>query len=298
MWILLSLSSAFFNAAQMGVGKKLVKDYDSVVVTWLLLLVTFVLFLFVTVFTYKGVPWGNVTFLIALFFATVPYVFGTFLIVEATKKCDLSIVAPIMALTPIFLVLWEFLSLGTLPSGFGFLGIGLIVVGSYILNLSKIGHGGLMGGIFEPILSIFRRSAGLLPFIATFSYSFSAMGAKYALQYTDPFSFLTVFFALSFVCASIYFLSLLALGRVRIGSEIFGHSFLFVLQGGFSTLNSLTNNLAFVLANASYVIALKRTSALFGVALGYLIFKEKKIGERMMGAVVMVAGVAVLSVWG
>ena len=298
MWILLSLVSAFFNAAQLSAGKKLVKDFDSAVVTWLLFLVTFVLFSVVGFFMYRGVPWGNMAFLIGLFFATIPYVFGTFVLVEATKRCDLSIVAPIMALTPVFLVIWEFLSLRTLPSGFGFLGIGLIVVGSYVLNLSKVGHGGFMGGIFEPIFSIFRRGYGLLPFIGTFAYSFSGIGAKYALQYTDPFSFVTVMFSLSFVCASIYFVWLLALGRVRIGSEIFGHSLLFVIQGGFSTLNSLTNNLAFVMAHASYVIALKRTSALFGVALGYLVFKEKKISERMIGAIVMVAGVAVLSIFG
>jgi uncharacterized membrane protein len=41
----------------------------------------------------------------------------------------------------------------------------------------------------------------------------------------------------------------------------------------------------------AYVISIKRTSVIISILFGYLIFKEKGIKERLLGAVIMVIGV-------
>lgn len=71
-----------------------------------------------------------------------------------------------------------------------------------------------------------------------------------------------------------------------------------MLQGMIFILMLFSENYAFKMISASYVISIKRLSALFGVGTGYLVFKEKNIRERALGAVIMVVGVAVLSIFG
>jgi len=53
--------------------------------------------------------------------------------------------------------------------------------------------------------------------------------------------------------------------------------------------------LAISLILVVYVISIKRASVIFGVLWGYLIFNEKRIKERFTGALVMVIGVALIT---
>jgi uncharacterized membrane protein len=55
---------------------------------------------------------------------------------------------------------------------------------------------------------------------------------------------------------------------------------------------------ALTLALAPYVIAVKRLSAVFGVAFGALLLGERNLGRRLAGALLMVAGVACITLWG
>ncbi|MCK4555658.1 MAG: hypothetical protein KAT83_03550 [Candidatus Aenigmarchaeota archaeon] len=48
---------------------------------------------------------------------------------------------------------------------------------------------------------------------------------------------------------------------------------------------------------AAYVIAVKRTNTLFSVVFGAIFFKEKNIRGRLLGAALMVLGVAIISLF-
>ncbi len=47
-----------------------------------------------------------------------------------------------------------------------------------------------------------------------------------------------------------------------------------------------------------YVIAIKRTSIVLSVIWGGLFFGERGIRQRLLGAVVMLAGVVCITLWG
>ena len=49
------------------------------------------------------------------------------------------------------------------------------------------------------------------------------------------------------------------------------------------------------LTNVAYMIAVKRTSLLIGVLYGHLFFREPGIRHRLPGALLMVAGVALIA---
>jgi len=48
--------------------------------------------------------------------------------------------------------------------------------------------------------------------------------------------------------------------------------------------------LAMSLANVAYMISIKRTSLLFSILYGHLLFKEGKIAEKVLGAIIMLIG--------
>src|SRR3989338_6919368 len=95
--------------------------------------------------------------LLMLFFAQIPRIDAGFwsvmaviipleilawiLYIKAIRESQLSLVAPIISFTPVFLVATSFLIIGELPSLSGLAGILLVASGAYILNfktLSKI----------------------------------------------------------------------------------------------------------------------------------------------------------------
>jgi len=55
---------------------------------------------------------------------------------------------------------------------------------------------------------------------------------------------------------------------------------------------------AISLVEAAYMLSVKRSSLLFSVILGAVVFKEEGIGERFSGAVIMMAGVCVIGFLG
>lgn len=61
--------------------------------------------------------------------------------------------------------------------------------------------------------------------------------------------------------------------------------------GLFSALTLVFQMTAISLTLVAYVISIKRTSAVMSVLFGHLIFKEKDIRERLVGAVIMIIGV-------
>lgn len=56
----------------------------------------------------------------------------------------------------------------------------------------------------------------------------------------------------------------------------------------------VTHFLALALIEVAYMIAVKRTSLLFGSILGAILFKERRQAKHLMVGVLMVAGVALI----
>jgi uncharacterized membrane protein len=68
----------------------------------------------------------------------------------------------------------------------------------------------------------------------------------------------------------------------------------FAAIGLWQALMLITHVLAIVQTNVSYMIAVKRTSLLFGLAYGAWWFGEREMAERLAGTLIMLAGVALM----
>ena len=68
--------------------------------------------------------------------------------------------------------------------------------------------------------------------------------------------------------------------------------------GAVLALEAVSINTAYTLAIVPYVITVKRLSIFFSVLFGALLLHEQDVRGRMSGALFMIAGAAVIALWG
>lgn len=236
------------------------------------------------------IPWPRVDH---VFYAVIACglpleIIGLTCAMKAIKVSPLSLTLPFLAFTPAFLILSGWAILGERLSLQGVLGIALIVAGSYTLHISKAKN-----GLSAPLRAIAREPGSRLMLLVSMIYAVTSALGKVGVLHSSPAFFGIVYFS----CLSVLMLLLMPLvpgARVAslVSKPLSGLAVGAVF--GFMVLSHMT---AISLVQAAYMIAVKRTSLLFGVLYGAFLFREEDIGERLLGAAVMVCGVFVIGLW-
>lgn len=280
MWILLALLCSLFNALQGAHGKRILGHIDPYVVTWAMF--PYALPLLILALWAAGLPSVKPSFWPALAVTLAVNLLAFTLYVRAIKLSPLSLTFPFLAFTPLFLVVTGSIALGELPDTLGIVGIVLIVVGAYVLNLDR-----LREGFLGPVRSIARERGSLLMLIVAALWAISATADKVALLNSSPFFFLVIFHLLFPV---LYFpiLRVKAIGRTR---QLLSEAPALLAFAFLGALMLLFQMPAIRLTLVSYVIAIKRAGMIFSILLGYFFFGERQLKVRLAGASLMVAGV-------
>lgn len=207
----------------------------------------------------------------------------------ALKAGDLSLTLPMLAFTPLFLLITSPLTVDEFPEPGGLCGIALVVAGAYVLNLRERRH-----GLLGPVKALVTNKGSRLMLAVAAIWSVGANVDKLGLAASSP------------LCwgASVYTATTLALavGFVRkkgLGARLAGKgSWLFATAGFLEAVGIACQMQALPLTQVSYVIAVKRLSIVFGVLLGALVFREPDLRHRLPGAFLMVLGVFFIAVFG
>ncbi len=285
LWLLLALLTAFFQSLKDVFSKFGLRHINEYVVALFLSLYTFI-FLLPLVFIYdmpriKAPFWG------ALFAGGILNVIAIILYMKAIKYGDLSLTAPMLTFTPLFLLITSPVLVGEFPNFLSIIGIILIVVGSYVLNL-KESH----KGYFSPIKAIVKIKGTRYMLLVAFIYSFSSNIDKIGVQNSSPVLwgiFLNIYIVIAIAAI------LLAQNKFHL---LFKKKTIISLMpmGVFGVLSLLCQLSALKLTLVAYVISIKRMSALMGILWGYFLFKEKGLKERFTGGSVMIIGVILISI--
>jgi len=287
-WFSLSLTAAISLATCDAITKKSLGDrlpYEMGMVRlvctapWLLLVLAFIplvtpdkTFLFCIL---AGIPLEVVAFLCYM---------------RALKASPLSLSLPFLAFTPGFMILTGWIILGERISMTGLTGILLIIIGAYVLNLSEV-RTDLLG----PFRAIFREPGSRFMLATAFIYSFTAPIGKLGTLHSNPYFFGVIY---NLVLTGSLFLLLPFFPGARPFKIFHQRPKAATLLGLTVSIEVFSHYLAIALVQAAYMISIKRTSLLFGVLYGALWFKEKNIGERLTGAIIMLAGVFVIGMYG
>ena len=125
-------------------------------------------------------------------------VLATFLYMKGIKLSPLSVSLPFLSFTPVFIILTGYFLLGERVSLYGAIGIGLVVMGSYIINLPLA-----KTGILEPIKAIKKEKGSFLLLQVALLYSITSVLGKKGLLLTDPWWFSSFYFTLLGISAGL-----------------------------------------------------------------------------------------------
>ncbi|MEO0844077.1 MAG: EamA family transporter [Cyanobacteria bacterium J06643_5] len=283
-WFLFAISTAFLESVKDVFNKKTISQIDEYILVFSFNLLTAIISL--PLLFFNEIPTFGNNYLYALiaigFFNTIAFL----LFFKAIKASDLSIVAPITTLSPIFLLITSPLLVGEFPNFIGILGIFIIVIGAYVLKFQD-----KTSGYLAPFKSLFKETGSRLMFGVVLVWSITANVDKIGVQNSSPILWtITAHLSVAaFILPIVFWKSKINIQNIKSNFRNL------ILIGFINTLAILCQMSALQLALVSFVIAVKRTSALFNVLWGWLIFKEQGIKERVTGSIIMILGVVVIT---
>jgi len=287
LWFSLTIFAAFIQATADSLTKRALKSSDVFMASWLrnLLAVPFVLI----ALAFIPIPRLDSTFYIAVAVALPLETVATLLYTKAIEVSPLSLTMPFLALTPLYLILSSYLLLGEVPSPAGATGVVLIAIGAYLLNVGAMRK----GGIFAPFKAVFREKGSLMMMAVAAIYAITSDLGKLAINHSSPVFFGTSYvavFAVVFTPVALYYTK----KPVRVPA---GGVTIYVFIGLFIAVLTIVQPLALSMTQVSYMIAVKRTSMLFSIGYGKVMFGEENVRERLLGASVMLLGLVVMTVF-
>ena len=282
-WLFFAFLNALFHSISTALGKRGAQKVDAYSAAWSQSFFALLVIVPIAYFTQSFQPVTQM-FWVAITVASLLHVCATVLFFKAIKDSPLSLVMPILSLTPVFLLISSPLILGEFPSPLGVVGILVMVVGSYILNLSK-----RTKGIFEPLTSIVKEKGTREMFYVAVLWSIASNFDKIGVTSANPILWTVATFS-----ALTFYMTLILLYKRISFKPIFRHVSVFAPIGLTIGLSNLFQMIAISMTIVPNVIAMKRTSSLFGIIWGKLFFNETNIKERFLGAAVMLIGVILI----
>ena len=207
--------------------------------------------------------------------------------VRALQLSDLSLSVPYLSLTPVMAMITGFFVVGEIPNTLGIIGVMTIGVGALVLNPGKND-----GGRFRPIHTLLNERGSLVMLGVGALWSIAVAFDKAAVALSSPLTHAGILA----ITGGIILEGL----RRRTPSNEFMKRFrggmgAVTVTTGAITLAMFTQLLAYKFIEVAYVEAIKRSIGLVGsVMVGWLIFKESNIAQRMTGVCVMAVGVCLI----
>ena len=284
LWLFYALLTAISVATLDMLCKRVMADLDEYLVS--LIRWGYSLPFLLLVLPFIEIPKLGPGFWLAVVILVPLEIVAIILYMRSIKLSPLSLTIPFQALTPVFLLLTSFLMLRESPDISGFIGIILVSLGTYLLNFHRIDQ-----GVLEPLRAIWREKGSILMIIVAFIYSITSNLGKLAVLNSAPVFFGVIYF---FILTGALLPVVLIRSRGDI-VQVFSRPGSFLLIGLFSAMMIIFHFLSIELIEVAYMISVKRSSMLFSIIYGGLIFKEFNIRERLIGSSVMIAGVVLIT---
>jgi drug/metabolite transporter (DMT)-like permease len=304
LWVFLAIIGAVSNASYYIIIKNHIIDRDPRILTALGFLLSAVLLLAIS--AARGFPVIGPDYYSAVIISGILNIIGLGLIFRAMESSDLSLSMPMLSFTPVFLIGTSYLLLHEVPSAAGIFGIGIIVSGSYVLNISAEHE-----HFLDPVRSMVQNRGSWYMLIVAFLFAASINYDKIAMLNSDPVFGMA--FTLLFVSGA--FAIIVIISGKSAGRSHFLHAerdpvpsghlqktaislrpYLVpaFLAGIFVSAECVSINIAYTLQIAPYVIAIKRLSIIFMVLYGTVLCAEDEIRTRLLGSVLMVGGAVII----
>ncbi len=303
-WFLLALLSAATLASADAATKAWLQDYSAAEISVVRfsvsgLLLSPLLLGMPAPWTLPAPFWGWLAAMLPLEIAAM------LLYMAAIRDHPLSLTLPYLAFTPVFVLVIADWLLGERVSAQGMLGILLVVAGAWLLN-SRHAELTRVRSWAAPLTAIVREPGSRVMLLVALLYAFTVTMGKAVLDYLPavyfgPFYFLVLGLTMPLVWALPLRL------RTRGAAGAAGGQWTLRGPGGLLRrpgavlvvaalhgLMAFTHFLAIARVEVAYMIAIKRTSLLFGILYGALVFGERGLRSHLAAGALMLAGVVLI----
>ncbi|MFN0123152.1 MAG: EamA family transporter [Blastocatellia bacterium] len=210
---------------------------------------------------------------------------NTLIYFRALQVTPISLCMPYISFTPVFLLFTSRVMNNETITLSATVGVLLIFAGSFVMHRQLFTAGWL-----EPLRAIWRERGCFLMLVAGFVNAITNPIDKKLVTMTDPFTQ-----ACAFGIGMVLFFTILSLARgADLGKVIRSVPRWVMLAGALEAVA-----LIFQLASHNYIqvvitISVKRAGIILTVLLGWLVFREKDIGDKLIAASVMLVGVLII----
>jgi len=285
-WFIYAFVCALSLATADALSKKALDDNtDPYIVAWVR--TGYAAPFIAVIIPFIDIPELDSVFFVITFLVVPLDIIAVLLYIRAIKVSPLSLTLPFLSLTPIFLIGTSYIILGEKPDKSGFIGIILVVIGAYLLNVHTISQ-----GFLAPFRAIAKEKGSVLMIIVAFIFSIGVCLGKIAIQHSSPAFFSVIYIFL----LSLFLFIIVSFKCKHFLSKSISRPVPFVFIGMLIAIMIITHLKAISLIEVSYMVSVKRLSILFGVLYGIMFFKETNIKERLLGATVMVSGIIIIAV--
>lgn len=283
-WISLTLLSAFFLATADTLSKRYLSHYRPGELVLVRFGVAGALLLPVLLWQ----PWPALSPAFWGWMATsLPLeLLAMWLYMQAIRTSPLSLTLPYLAFTPAFNTLTAYVVLGETVTWAGFSGILLIVLGAWLLNLQAAQNGtGL--NMLAPFRAITQVRGSRLMLMVAAIYSLTSVTSKGALLHSNPAFFGSFYFVVLGAASVVLFASRDIASWRALGRHPWAHLGIGVCMA----VMVVAHFYAIEHIEVAYMVAVKRTSLLFGMLYGAWLFKETGLAKNLLAGALMVLGV-------
>lgn len=225
---------------------------------------------------------------IPLSMAAVFFALYHLFLVRSYEMGDLSLVYPLTTMAPALIPLWGRFWLGERLTPAGFAGIALVLAGAYAVQFRELSW----KGVIDPLRG--KDRAVFMALAAAFFYSLGSAVDKAGIDQAEvlPYSYLLI---LTMVITEVPMAAGMGLkpGRFMAAHLKYLSGAAVVLMASF-----LTYRFGLKVTDVSYASSVRQVNALFGVVLGLVFFREPFGRYRLAAAVLIVAGVVIIKMYG
>jgi uncharacterized membrane protein len=287
--ILTGILSAIFKSAKGISNKYAIEVYNDIEVGTVLRVLVVFSIIPIYIFVPFKFSYSN-SLILVLFLDSIFLVVGGILVSYTLRVSDISLVTPIFAITPIITAIYSIIFLNEIPSFIAMIGIIMISVGVYLLNVKSVSR-----GLLEPIRRLYDDRGVQVAFFTSFFTSLIPILDKIGIEQTSPFTW-PLLLNLGAVIISLPYL---VYKRDYISSKIYNNrdnSSLFLILMGISTsIVWVSQSFGYSLTNVAYIVSLKRISVLITIISGHVLFKEDLALSRIPGGIFIIVGVILIS---
>ena len=172
-WIVLAGLSALFESLKDVASKRSLPLIDVYLISWALFVPMLPVCLGCLIF--GAIPPLNGAFWVALFWGGTLNAIAVVLYIQALKSSDLSLTVPVVTLTPLFMLVTSPILVQESPTGADAIGVLMIVVGAYVLNL-RASHQGYLAPFRALVSQLGPRLMLIVAVIWSFTSNFDKIG--------------------------------------------------------------------------------------------------------------------------